>query len=201
MDLQRTGPGNPRQWGISLCARASAAAQKTGDDSRLEQGLQPDLVKTGIAGDCKDFAPSLPYRRQFQESFQILTLWTTDNKKLHSRRVRRIMKPLYKPGSNKGIQSFSDHAHFVSHKSGELLAGQECPRMSVQENEQIEITAVPHHGRMSEQSPRFFQMLAVLGCCNNFSRKGGPNRHWVDRPDTASLHRAFKDHRYLLQQT
>jgi len=41
MDLQRTGPGNPRQWGISLCARASAAAQKTGDDSRLEQGLQP----------------------------------------------------------------------------------------------------------------------------------------------------------------
>jgi hypothetical protein len=107
---------------------------------------EPDLVKTGIAGDCKDFAPSLPCGRQFQESFQILTLWTTDNKKLHSRRVRRIMKPLYKPGSNKGIQSFSDHAHFASHKSGELLAGQECPRMSVQENEQIEITAVPHHG-------------------------------------------------------
>ena len=41
VDLQRTGAGNPRQRGISLRPRASAAAQKTGDDSRLEQGLQP----------------------------------------------------------------------------------------------------------------------------------------------------------------
>ena len=41
VDLQRTGVGNPRQRGISLRPRASAAAQETGDDSRLEQGLQP----------------------------------------------------------------------------------------------------------------------------------------------------------------
>src|ERR1700687_1114249 len=39
--LQRTGGGNPRQRGISLRQRPTAAAQKTGDDSRLEQGLQP----------------------------------------------------------------------------------------------------------------------------------------------------------------
>src|SRR5690349_15558277 len=41
VDLQRTGAGNPRQRGISLRQRPTAAAQKTGDDSRLEQGLQP----------------------------------------------------------------------------------------------------------------------------------------------------------------
>jgi len=41
VDLQRTGAGNPRQRGISLRPRPTAAAQKTGDDSRLEQGLQP----------------------------------------------------------------------------------------------------------------------------------------------------------------
>src|SRR5215831_15034788 len=41
VDLQRTGAGNPRQRGISLRPRPSAAAQKTGDDSRLKQGLQP----------------------------------------------------------------------------------------------------------------------------------------------------------------
>jgi transposase len=41
VDLQRTGVGNPRQRGISLRRRASAAAQETGDHSRLEQGLQP----------------------------------------------------------------------------------------------------------------------------------------------------------------
>src|SRR5690349_6115112 len=41
VDLQRTGAGNPRQRGISLRQRPTAAAKKTGDDSRLEQGLQP----------------------------------------------------------------------------------------------------------------------------------------------------------------
>src|SRR5215471_2706174 len=41
VDLQRTGAGNPRQRGISLRPGPSAAAQKAGDDSRLEQGLQP----------------------------------------------------------------------------------------------------------------------------------------------------------------
>jgi hypothetical protein len=41
VDLKRTGAGNPRQRGISLHRRPIAAAQKTGDDSRLEQGLQP----------------------------------------------------------------------------------------------------------------------------------------------------------------
>src|SRR5215472_11156783 len=41
VDLQRTGAGNPRQRGISLRPRASAAAQKTGHHSWLEQGLQP----------------------------------------------------------------------------------------------------------------------------------------------------------------
>jgi hypothetical protein len=41
VDLQRTGAGNPRQRRISLRQRPTAAAQTTGDDSRLEQGLQP----------------------------------------------------------------------------------------------------------------------------------------------------------------
>src|SRR5579864_352780 len=41
VDLQRTGARNPRQRGISLRQWPTAATQKTGDDSRLEQGLQP----------------------------------------------------------------------------------------------------------------------------------------------------------------
>src|SRR5215467_1628334 len=41
VDLQRTGTGDPRQRGISVRKRPTAAAQETGDDSRLEQGLQP----------------------------------------------------------------------------------------------------------------------------------------------------------------
>ena len=36
VDLERTGAGNPRQRGISLCSWASATPQETSDDSRLE---------------------------------------------------------------------------------------------------------------------------------------------------------------------
>ena len=43
MDLQRTGPGNPRQWGISLCARASAAAQKQATIRGLHKDYKHDL--------------------------------------------------------------------------------------------------------------------------------------------------------------
>ena len=41
VDLQRTGVGNPRQRGIPLRPRPTAAPQKTGIHSRLEQGSQP----------------------------------------------------------------------------------------------------------------------------------------------------------------
>ncbi len=41
LDLQRTGVGNSRQRGIPLRARPSAAPQKAGVHSRLEQGSQP----------------------------------------------------------------------------------------------------------------------------------------------------------------
>jgi hypothetical protein len=57
-----------------------------------------------------------------------------DRKKIQPSGVRRIMKPLYKPCGNKGIQGFSDQLHVASHKSSDLLAGQERSRMPVQEN-------------------------------------------------------------------
>src|SRR5215472_270318 len=41
VDLQRTRAGNPRQRGISVRQGPTAATQETGDDSRLEQRLQP----------------------------------------------------------------------------------------------------------------------------------------------------------------
>jgi hypothetical protein len=72
-----------------------------------------------------------------------------DHKKIHARSVRGIMEPLYKTGKNKGIQSFRNHLHVAAHKSGDLLAGQERPRVPVQENQQIEITAVSDNGSTS----------------------------------------------------
>ena len=60
------------------------------------------------------------------------------------------MKALYKPGSNERIQSLRDQLHVASHKSSDLLAGQESSRMPVQEDQQIEITPVLDYGSLGQ---------------------------------------------------
>ena len=92
-----------------------------------------------------------------------------DHKKIHAGGVRRIVKPLDKSGPNKGIQSFSDQLHVASHKGRNLLAGQEGSRMPVQENQQIEITAVPDYRSAVEQPLNLLSVVAFVGRCRNNS--------------------------------
>ena len=73
-----------------------------------------------------------------------------DCKKIHGGGVHRIMKTLYKPSSNKGIQRFGDQLHVVPHKGGNLFVRQQCSGMSMQENKQIKVTAVTDHRSASE---------------------------------------------------
>lgn len=92
-----------------------------------------------------------------------------DRKKIQAGGMRRIMKTLYKPGSNEGIQSLRDQLHVASHKSGDLLAGQQRARMPVQENQQIEIAAVPDYRSTSEQPLDLFWIVAFVGRCRDNS--------------------------------
>ena len=117
----------------------------------------------------KNLVPPLSGKSQFQECLQALALWPMDYENIHAGGVRRIMKPLYKPRGNKGIQGFSDQLHVASHKSGDLLAGQERSRMPVQENQQIEITAVSDYRSASEQLLNLFWIVAFVGRCRNNS--------------------------------
>lgn len=94
--------------------------------------------------------PTLSRDSQFQESLQTFILWTVNRKKIKACGVRWIVQPLHKPGSNKRIQGFCYLLHVASNKSSDLLAGQECPRMPVQENQQIEITPVSDYGSLTE---------------------------------------------------
>ena len=107
-------------------------------------------MRTGRIQDRKDFLTTLSCGSQFQEGLQAIALWTMDHQKIHAGGMFRIMKPLYKPCGKKGIQGFSDQLHVVSHKSRNLLARQERPRVPVQENQQIKITAVSDYGSLSE---------------------------------------------------
>src|SRR5512133_3150174 len=92
-----------------------------------------------------------------------------DQKKIHAGGMRRIMEAFYKPSGDHGIQGFSDQFHVASHKSGDLLAGQERSRMSKQENQQIKITAVSDYRSTSEQPFNLFWIMAFVGRYRNRS--------------------------------
>jgi len=80
-----------------------------------------------------------------------------------------IMKTIHKAGSYEGIQSFRDYLHVASHKSSDLLAGQEGPRMSVQKDQQIEVTAVADQRSSGEQPPDLCRIRPLVGRCSNNS--------------------------------
>ena len=107
-------------------------------------------MRTARIQDCQDFMPSLSRASQVQEPLQAFVLWTMNRKKIEAGGVRSIVKPLDKPGNDKGIESIGDLLHIARDKRSDLLAGQECPRMPVQENQQIQITAVPDDREASE---------------------------------------------------
>lgn len=112
---------------------------------------------------------SLPRRCQLQESLQTFVFRAMDRKKIQAGGAVRIMKALYKPGGNERIQGFSDQLHIAPHKSGDLSAGQECARMYVQENQQIEIAAVSDYRSTSQQPLNLFPIIAFVGRCRNNS--------------------------------
>ena len=80
-------------------------------------------MRTARIQDCKNFMPSLSRSSQFQEPLQAFVLWTMNRKKIEAGGVGWIVKPLDKPGSDKGIESIGDQLHVAPDKSSDLLAG------------------------------------------------------------------------------
>jgi hypothetical protein len=121
--------------------------------------------------DFEDLMPARSRGSQFQKRLQAFALWAMYYKKIHAGGMHWIMKPLHKPGSNKRIQSLGDQLRVVSHKGGDLFVRQQCAGMSMQENQQIKVTAVPDHRSTSEQPLNLLRIVTVVGeCRNNFLR-------------------------------
>jgi|SRR6185503_4632346 hypothetical protein len=113
--------------------------------------------------------PSLSSGSQFQQSVQTFALRAVDHKEVHAGRVSWIVKTLHKAGVYKTIQSFRDYLHVASYKSSDLLAGQECPRMPVKKDQQIEVTAVADQRSSGEQPPDLRRIGPFVGRCSNNS--------------------------------
>jgi hypothetical protein len=105
----------------------------------------------------------LSRRRQFQQRSHCSPLRAIELEKKHAHSVRRLLsRPPQQPCFNKGIECFGDILQVVAHKSSQLFACQQCVRMSVQKDQQIQITGVPDDRSASEQPPRLFPLRAVI---------------------------------------
>ena len=64
--------------------------------------------------------------------------------------MHRILGSLQKASLNERVERFGNLLHVVPHERGDLFVRQEDTRMSVQKNEQIEITAILDQRKASE---------------------------------------------------
>ena len=81
---------------------------------------------------------------------------------IHTGGMRRILSPLQKPSLNERLERFGNLLHVVSDERSDLFVGQEGTRMSVQKDEQIEITAVLDNRNASEQFLQFCRPVAPV---------------------------------------
>jgi hypothetical protein len=88
-------------------------------------------------------------------------LWAIEHQKVHAGSVHGILGSLQKPGINERINCVSDLLHVVSHEGGELLVGQKCARMPVQEHQQVEVTRPADERSEGEQALGFFEPLMI----------------------------------------
>ena len=82
---------------------------------------------------------------QFQKRLDPAVLGPAKFQKVHARSVHRILCSFKEPLLHELLKRLGNLLHVVSDESGDLLVGQQYAWVSVQEYEQIEVTAVPDH--------------------------------------------------------
>ena len=121
--------------------------------------MQPPFCSGKISGrvrsprreNLENVTPSFPCRSYFQKRFNPSAFIAVENQQVHACSVRGILRPLHKTGVNECINRFCDLLHVVSHKRGELFVCQECARVSIQKQQQVELTRTHYDRRASEQ--------------------------------------------------
>ena len=81
----------------------------------------------------------------FQKRLETTVLGPTEFQKIHARSMHRVLYSLKESLLRKLLKRLGNLLHVVADESGDLFVGQEYAWVSVQEYEQIEVTAVPDH--------------------------------------------------------
>ncbi len=108
-------------------------------------------VRSPRRENLKNVTPPFPCGSYSQKRLQPPAFLAVENQQVHARGVLGILRPLQKPGIDERIDRFCDLLHVVSHKRGELFVCQECARVSVQKQQQVEIAGTCYDRRANEQ--------------------------------------------------
>ena len=75
--------------------------------------------------------------------------------------MRGVLRPFQKATLNERLDRLRDFLHLVPQKSGELFTGQERSRMSMEENEQVEVAGRANDGSAGEEPLDLFNAGTV----------------------------------------
>ena len=77
--------------------------------------------------------------------------------------MRRVLRPFQNATLNERLDRLRDFPHLVPEESSELFAGQKRPRMSMEENEQVEVAGRANDGSAGEEPFDLFNAGTVCG--------------------------------------
>lgn len=77
--------------------------------------------------------------------------------------MRGVLRPFQKAPLNERLDRLRDFLHLVPQKSGELFTGQERSRMSMEENEQVEVAGRANDGSAGKKPLDLFHAGTVCG--------------------------------------
>jgi len=90
-------------------------------------------------------------------------VWIIEHEHVEASCMRRVLRPFQNATLNERLDRLRDFPHLVPQESGELFAGQKRPRMSMEENEQVEVAGRANDGSAGEEPLDLFNAGTVCG--------------------------------------
>ena len=138
-------------------------------------------VRSPRRENLENVTPSFPCRSYSQKRFKPSALLAFKNQQVHACSVQGILRPLQKTGIDERINRFCDLLHVVSHKSGELFICQECARVSIQKQQQVELTRTYYDRRASEQLLDVLRWICRTLIAHNALSRWNAHGEWASR--------------------
>lgn len=100
---------------------------------------------------------------QLQNCSEPAALWAIERQDVEASCMRGVLRPFQNAPLDECLDRLRDLLHLVPQKSGELFTGQERSRMSMEENEQVEVAGRANDGSAGKKPLDLFHAGTVCG--------------------------------------